>query len=332
MAHHVHRATGLGAWVLINENWYKALASNLDHETLIELGVLLLRAALARPIALGIADDTTTPDLIVETHVRVTMHPKPWLAALDRSRKIRDVSGGQHVVEMLEGDRSSMRRMMRHDNGGAGEGPRQFALDMGEIGLVPSQRVGGRERKRSRAISFSDGAMILESLRRVNHRLVSYSGKEVVIGPKDGADEPRAVYDDRLSVEQIDPCPDRRGASFRKPGLDFAAMKFVVAGDIDNGTFGESGLRQKDVDGFARRGGDVASENGDVEFRRTLGQTPGSPVFEMQIGKDKEPNHDLILNGLRAAVPWAGEAKPSFRGNRRLGLELGAKPPGNANP
>ena len=22
MAHHVHRATGLGAWVLINENWY----------------------------------------------------------------------------------------------------------------------------------------------------------------------------------------------------------------------------------------------------------------------------------------------------------------------
>jgi len=23
MAHHVHRATGLGAWVLINENWYQ---------------------------------------------------------------------------------------------------------------------------------------------------------------------------------------------------------------------------------------------------------------------------------------------------------------------
>ena len=26
MAHHVHRATGLGAWVLINENWYKQFA------------------------------------------------------------------------------------------------------------------------------------------------------------------------------------------------------------------------------------------------------------------------------------------------------------------
>ena len=59
-----------------------------------------------------------------------------------------------------------MRRMMRHDNGGAREGPRQFALDIGEIGLVPGERVGRRERKRSRAISDSDGAMILESLGR----------------------------------------------------------------------------------------------------------------------------------------------------------------------
>jgi hypothetical protein len=41
----------------------------------------------------------------------------------------------------------------------------------------------------------------------------------------------RLADDDRLSVEQFDVCPDRRGASFRKPGVDFAAMKFVVAGD-----------------------------------------------------------------------------------------------------
>ena len=27
MAHHVHRATGLGAWVLINENWYYVAAA-----------------------------------------------------------------------------------------------------------------------------------------------------------------------------------------------------------------------------------------------------------------------------------------------------------------
>jgi hypothetical protein len=52
-------------------------------------------------------------------------------------------------------------------------------------------------------------------------------------------------------------------------------------------------------------------------------------VFEMQIGKDKEPNHRLILNGLRAAVPWTGGAKRRVRGNRGLGLESGAKPQTN---
>ena len=216
--------------------------------------------------------------------------------------------------------------MMRHDNGGTGEGPRQFALDIGEIGLVPGERVGGRERKRSRAIAYFDGAMILESLRRVKHRLVSYSGKEVVIGPKDGADEPRAVYDDRLSVEQIDPCPDRRGASFRKPSLDFAAMKFVVAGDIDNGTSARAGCVKRMSTASRGEAAMSPAKMATSKSGEPAGKLQDRRCSRCRSERTRSPIIDLILNGLRAAVAWAGEAKRCFRGNRRLGLESGQTP------
>ena len=37
MAHHVHRATGLGAWVLINENWYKPVVKAFVHRLCCDL-------------------------------------------------------------------------------------------------------------------------------------------------------------------------------------------------------------------------------------------------------------------------------------------------------
>ena len=132
-----------------------------------------------------------------------------------------------------------------------------------------------------------DQAMIVDAARRDLHGLLG-GAVERIVGPKDGADEFCAAKDDGFPIEHRDRRAPCGGAPLRDAGFDLAAEEFVVAGDVDDRTPGQRGLRRKVPDGLARGFGDVAGEHRDVEVGQFVGQAPIWPFLEMEVGEDEE--------------------------------------------
>lgn len=155
------------------------------------------------PVAARVADDPRPPNSIVEEGVGKAVDPELGLELLDGAGEVRDEGWRYGIVPEHRVHRGRVRCMVGGDGGGPGEG-------LGEPGLEPGEMLAvqcpGMLRHEATPVHVDQSVIEHSAARNIEEAPVAIRVVrriiEVEVAPERRAEDPDAVHDEHVVIEQ----------------------------------------------------------------------------------------------------------------------------------